>query len=115
MGKKEAGGCPAQMIKEQHCQQHPYPLLAGALICIAISCLHLRGFGLAAFIAQEGATAALRDEGSEDSFQSVFLTSLYFLKHSAKPRLTPQVSSLILSREAEERHLNSLRLKREMS
>lgn len=68
-----------------------------------------------AFIAQEGTTAALHHERSEDSPQSVFPTSLYVVKPSAEPRLTAQVSSSILSREAGERHLNSLRLKREMS
>lgn len=68
-----------------------------------------------AFIAQESTTAALHHEGSKDSSQCVFPTLLYIIKPSAEPRLTPQVSSSVLSREAGERHLNSLKLKREMS
>lgn len=68
-----------------------------------------------AFIAQESTTAALHHKGSKDSSQCVFPTLLYIIKPSAEPRLTPQVSSSVLSREAGERHLNSLKLKREMS
>jgi len=91
--KKKRGS--AWLIKEQRCLKRPsHALSAGALLCHAVSCLHLSRLELAALIAQEGATATLHHEGSEkDSFQIVFSTLLYFLKHSAEPRLTPHVCS----------------------